>query len=167
MSARDDLEMWSRLESRRRRLEASIAEREAYLRRLRESLSVFPYQSPVIDGLPRGSDVGDPVGGLIAKTLERIERVEWEIEGLRQELGQVRVQLTDIEAAVRELRPEYQQVVTLYYRDRASWQAIEAQTHYSKSRIYEILDAAVEALDGLLWAQLNQPDWNRTEAAPR
>lgn len=153
ITVREKLEQWSRLDAQRRRLEASIEQRERYLERLRQSLSASVYRSPVIDGMPRGTDVGDPVGNHIARTVDRIERLTLEVEALRQELDEVMLHLGEIEQMVSELREEYQKVITMYYRDRAPLHAIEAHTSYSKSAIYKILDIVAEAMEPkpLLW----------------
>lgn len=146
------LKRWHMLDKRKRYLEMKIANKQSHLQHLRRSYNT--YRSPIITdmpGTPLESRVADSVGEFVAQTLDRIEQTQMEIEQLQQDLRWVEIELADIEGPVSEMREDYRRVVEMYYRDRCSWESIAAVTHFSKSRIYEILEEAEAVVDLSLW----------------
>jgi chromosome segregation ATPase len=142
----DRLRNWHRLVEEERRLQAQIARKEERLRQLRADLDSAHQRAVVYDREPvQGGKLYDATGDYVADLLERVERTENELASLRHDLAEVQEALAEIADFVESLRPEYRAVVTMYYRDRAHWAAIERETHYSKTRIYEILNEVERA----------------------
>jgi DNA-directed RNA polymerase specialized sigma24 family protein len=150
ITIRDKLRGWRRKDIRRRQIIAAIKDREDNIRRWRAQLDDAPIKAWAPTGMPRGTDVGDPTGEFVVKTMEKIYRAQIEIAELQQELDEINVEIRDIERAIEDLNPKHRQILTLYYRDGVPWESICSITKYSKSEMYRKIENASEALDRVL-----------------
>jgi DNA-directed RNA polymerase specialized sigma subunit len=142
------LKNWHRLDAEKRRLEAKIVRLEELLQNLRRSVSM--YHSPVIDGMPRGTDVSDPVGEFVTRLDEKIKRTEVELIEARIRYEEVCIQLDEIERTISELSDRYRRLMEMVYRDRASYQSVCSALNISTPRMYQMRDEAIDALEGLI-----------------
>lgn len=110
-------------------------------------LSSIAQQTENMD-MPRGSDVSDKVGNMVASVVDKIHLLEAECEAITASLRYARYQIQQMEESVRELEPRYQRLLEMYYRDRHHWARICAELFISKPRMYQMLEIAKEAMDG-------------------
>jgi SMC interacting uncharacterized protein involved in chromosome segregation len=151
ISIEEKLKSWHRLEKRRQQLERIIPEQEERLRQLKDKLSEDSILSSITQqtanmDMPRGSDMSDKVGDLVASTLDKVAELEARVQDWRLELARIYGDLADIELEVSGLSERHQRVVTMYYRDRLSRRMICEEVYISERRMYDMLDEAVREM---------------------
>ena len=143
---------WAYLERRKKALLQHIEhQQERYLSlSLRITgdgiMSSIVQQTRDID-MPRGADISDRTGNLVATVMDGQQEAMARREQLRLEYVAVCDKLALIESYVAGLSERYAQVATSFWREKLPWQEICQRQRVEKSRMYEILEEVVTTID--------------------
>ncbi|WP_026962025.1 sigma factor-like helix-turn-helix DNA-binding protein [Alicyclobacillus herbarius] len=101
----------------------------------------------MLDDMPRSPGFKDSLADFVANTLDRAERLELEKASLQQELDDVECEVAEIQSAISELHPDYQQVLRMVFRDGHTYRSAALRLHRSKSRVQEMVERAVVEME--------------------
>jgi DNA-directed RNA polymerase specialized sigma24 family protein len=149
----DKLKNWHRLEKRRQQLERIIPEQEERLRQLKDKLSEDSILSSITQqtmnmDMPRGTDISDRVGDMVAATLDKVADLELRLQDWRLELAEIYADISDIEYYVYQLKPTYQEAVIKVYRDGISQYKVADALYLSRSMVDKMIRKAVKSMKG-------------------
>ncbi|MCL6442806.1 MAG: hypothetical protein K6T83_04995 [Alicyclobacillus sp.] len=150
---------WSFLERRKATLEARMKRLEERIQELRGKLSDDGIMSSITQryermllGLPASTRVQDKMAERVVSMMDALVDAVDHLDEVMAAYHRCCCDLDDIEDMVACLEPRYQELVTLYYRDKAKWRDICDLMYISKSRLYEMLHEAerMMALEGAM-----------------
>jgi DNA-directed RNA polymerase specialized sigma subunit len=139
--ARDDI---PKLERQLERIKDTIAEMTLSRDKI---LSSIAQQTENMD-MPRGSDVSDKVGNMVASVVDKIHLLEAECEATLASLRYAKYQIQQMEESVNQLEERYKKLIEMYYLDGYHWARICAELFISKPRMYQMLEMAKDAMGG-------------------
>lgn len=148
------LRRWNYLERRRQHLERRKAMYEERIERLKGELTSDGILSAITQkyehmllGLPSAKEnIYDRQAEHLVASLDALEEYLAKYDSIERELRSVTREIEEIEDAVACLEPRYQQLLTMFHRDKIPWRDICETMYISKTRLYEMLETAYQMM---------------------